>query len=205
MSVKNLTEYQRAQAFAKYKQQTKKGLTEADAILKTLPFLDLLLDAVEDLERSPIYRQKLKQHGKAFKSELCRSLGFVHETDEGTQKQAYWVMDQIEKVDHLISNTHMSKFPLLIKILEEFHKVDDADVERFVKNITTRQYSLITDFLIDKKIINKLKQIMPLVEQMPLVQIAQQISKEQLQNTKGFGEESIRVLDEVFSTSGIRW
>ena len=205
MAVKGLTEYQRSQAYAWYKQQTKKGLTEADAILKTLPFLDLLLDAIEDLEKSPMYRQKLKQHGNAFKKELVRSLGFVHDTTEETQKQAYWVMDQVERVDELISNTHVSKFPMLIKVLESFHDVDEADVKSFVEKITTRQYALITEFAIDKAIITKLKKIMPLVEQMPLVQVSQQITREQLHNTKGFGEESIRILDEVFSSSGIKW
>jgi hypothetical protein len=205
MSGKVLTEYQRAQKFAYYKQQTAKGLREADTILKTLPLLDALLDSIENIEKAPMYRQKVKQHGNAFKSELVRSLGFIHNADEATQKQAYWVMDQVEKVDELISNTHTSKFPLLIKLLERFHELDEADVDSFVKNITTRQYALITEFVIDKKIINKLKNIMPLIEQMPVVQIAQQITKEQLQNTKGFGEESIKVLEEVFSTSGIKW
>ena len=53
--------------------------------------------------------------------------------------------------------------------------------------------------------LTKLKKIMPMLDDMPLVQISQQISREQLENTKGFGEESIKVLNEVFSTSGIRW
>ena len=203
--MKNLTEYQRGQLFAKYKQQTKKGLVEADVILKTLPLLDALLDGIEHVEKSRIYRQQLKQYGNKFKSELTRSLGFIYDTDDTTQSQAHWVMDQVEKVDSLISNTHVSKFPLLIQILEKFHDVDDADVDSFVDSIVTRQYALITEFVLPKELISKLKKIMPMLDQMPVVQIAQQITREQLQNTKGFGEESIKVLNEVFSTSGIKW
>ena len=205
MSMKNLTEYQRGQLFAKYKQQTAKGLKEADVILKTLPLLDALLDSIEQVERSPMYRQQLKQYGNKFKSELTRSLGFIYDTDDTTQSQAHWVMDQVEKVDSLISNTHVSKFPLLIQILEKFHDVDNADIDSFVDSIVTRQYALITEFVLPKELISKLKKIMPMLDQMPVVQIAQQITREQLQNTKGFGEESIKILNEVFATSGIKW
>jgi len=205
MSVKNLTQYKRERVFAKYKANTKQGLKDADAILKTLPYLDLLLDAIEEIENSDVYRHKLKQTGNAFKKELVRSLGFLHNTDEETQQQAFWVMDQVEKVDELIGNTHMSKFPLLIKIIQEFHKIDEADVETFVGNITTRQYAYITEFVLPKEIIGKLKKIMPMIEEMPLIQVSQQISRQQLQNTKGFGEESIKILNEVFATSGIKW
>ena len=59
--------------------------------------------------------------------------------------------------------------------------------------------------MLPKELINKLKKIMPLVEDVAVVQIAQQITREQLQNTKGFGDESIKILEEVFSTSGIKW
>ncbi len=203
--MKGLTEYQRGQIFAKYKQQTSKGLREADTILKTLPLLDVLLDAIEDLQNSPMFRQKMKQHGNNFKKELVHALGVLNKSDDNTQLQSFEVMDMIEKVDSLIGNIHVSKFPQLINILERFNDIGEADVDTFINNIVTRQYAKITEFHIDKKIITKLKKIMPLLDDMPLVQISQQITREQLQNTKGFGEQSIRVLEEVFSTSGIRW
>ena len=203
--MKGLTEYQRSKIFAKYKQQTAKGLKEADMILKTLPLLDVLLDAIEDLQNSPMYRQKMKQHGNNFKKELIHALGVLNKSDDNTQLQSFEVMDMVEKVDTLIGNIHVSKFPQLINILERFNEIGEADVDSFVTNIVSRQYAKITEFHIDKKIITKLKKIMPLLDDMPLVQISQQISREQLENTKGFGEESIKVLNEVFSTSGIRW
>ncbi len=203
--MKGLTEYQRGQIFAKYKQQTAKGLREADTILKTLPLLDVLLDAIEDLQNSPMFRQKMKMHGNNFKKELVHALGVLNKSDDNTQLQSFEVMDMIEKVDSLIGNIHVSKFPQLINILERFNDIGEADVDTFINNIVTRQYAKITEFHIDKKIITKLKKIMPLLDDMPLVQISQQITREQLQNTKGFGEQSIRVLEEVFSTSGIRW
>ena len=203
--IKGLTEYQRSQKYKVYKQQTVKGLKEADTILKTLPILDVLLDAIEGIEKSKMYRQKMKMHGSKFKEELLHALGILNNADDETQKQAFGVMDQVEKVDTLIGNIHVSKFTSLINVLERFNDLGNADVDTFVNNIVTRQYALITEFHIDKKIINKLKKIMPLVDEVPLVQIATEISQEQLQNTKGFGSESIKVLNEVFSTSGIKW
>ena len=203
--MKGLTEYQRSQVFAKYKKQTAKGLREADTILKTLPLLDVLLDAIEDLQNSPMFRQKMKQHGNNFKKELIHALGVLNKSDDNTQLQSFEVMDMIEKVDSLIGNIHVSKFPQLINVLERFNDIGEADVDTFIQNIVSRQYAKITEFHIDKKIITKLKKIMPLLDDMPLIQISQQITKDQLQNTKGFGEESIRVMEEVFSTSGIRW
>jgi hypothetical protein len=203
--MKGLTEYQRSQMYAKYKQQTAKGLKEADMILKTLPLLDVLLDAIEDLQNSPMYRQKMKQHGNNFKKELLHALGVLNKSDDNTQLQSFEVMDMVEKVDTLIGNIHVSKFPQLINVLDRFNEIGEADIDTFVTNIVSRQYAKITEFHIDKKIITKLKKIMPLLDEMPLVQISQQISRDKLQNTKGFGEESIKVLNEVFSTSGIRW
>jgi hypothetical protein len=203
--MKGLTQYQRDRMFAKYKQQTAKGLKEADMILKTLPLLDVLLDAIEDLQNSPMYRQKMKQHGNQFKKELIHALGVLNKSDDNTQLQSFEVMDMVEKVDSLIGNIHVSKFPQLINILERFNDIGEADIDTFVNGIVSRQYAKITEFHIDKKIITKLKKIMPMLDDMPLVQISQQISREQLENTKGFGEESIKVLNEVFSTSGIRW
>lgn len=203
--MKGLTQYQRDRMFARYKQQTAKGLKEADMILKTLPLLDVLLDAIEDLQNSPMYRQKMKQHGNQFKKELIHALGVLNKSDDNTQLQSFEVMDMIEKVDSLIGNIHVSKFPQLINILERFNDIGEADIDTFVNGIVSRQYAKITEFHIDKKIITKLKKIMPLLDDMPLIQISQQITKDQLQNTKGFGEESIKVLNEVFSTSGIRW
>lgn len=203
--MKGLTEYQRSQMYAKYKQQTAKGLKEADMILKTLPLLDVLLDAIEDLQNSPMYRQKMKQHGNNFKKELLHALGVLNKSDDNTQLQSFEVMDMVEKVDTLIGDIHVSKFPQLINVLDRFNEIGEADIDTFVTNIVSRQYAKITEFHIDKKIITKLKKIMPLLDEMPLVQISQQISRDKLQNTKGFGEESIKVLNEVFSTSGIRW
>ena len=142
----------------------------------------------------------MKQHGNNFKKELVHALGVLNKSDDNTQLQSFEVMDMIEKVDTLIGNIHVSKFPQLINVLERFNDIGEADVDTFINNIVTRQYAKITEFHIDKKIITKLKKIMPLLDDMPLVQISQQITREQLQNTKGFGDQSIRVLEEVFST-----
>ena len=53
--MKGLTEFQRSQYYAKYKKGTAKGLKEADTILKVLPLLDVLMDAIEDLEKAAWY------------------------------------------------------------------------------------------------------------------------------------------------------
>ncbi|GAF70598.1 unnamed protein product [marine sediment metagenome] len=203
--LKKMSEYQRSQYYAKSKAKSTKVLKESDTIIKILPLLDPLLDAIEPLENSPMFRQKIKQHGKAFKIELNHALSVLNNSEDDTQKQAFAVMDQVEKVDELIKNTHVSKYGMLITILETFHDVDDADVNSFIKNIVTRQYATLKEFHIDKKIITKMKKVMPLVEDIALIQVAQQISKDQLLNTKGFGEESIKVLNEVFNSSGIKW
>ena len=203
--LKKMSEYQKARYYAPHKAKSTKVLKESDAIMKIMPLLDPLLDAIEPLENSPMFRQKIKQHGKAFKLELNHALSVLNNSADDTQKQAFSVMDQVEKVDKLIKDTHISKYGLLIQILETFHEVDSSDVDSFIKNIVTRQYATLKEFHIDKKIITKLKKLMPLVEDIALIQVAQQISKEQLINTKGFGEESIKVLSEVFSSSGIKW
>jgi len=203
--LKKMSEYQKARYYAPHKAKSTKVLKESDAIMKIMPLLDPLLDAIEPLENSPMFRQKIKQHGKAFKLELNHALSVLNNSADDTQKQAFGVMDQVEKVEQLIKDTHISKYGLLIQILETFHEVDSSDVDSFIKNIVTRQYATLKEFHIDKKIITKLKKLMPLVEDIALIQVAQQISKEQLINTKGFGAESIKVLNEVFSSSGIKW
>jgi hypothetical protein len=203
--MKGLTEFQRSQYYAKYKKGTAKGLKEADTILKVLPLLDVLMDAIEDLENSPMFRQKMKMHGNKFKGELVHALGLVNNTDDETQKQSFNIMDQVETIDSLVGNIHVSKFPLLIKTLERFGEITEGTTDKFIESIVTRQYAKITEFVLPAALINKLKKIMPLVEDVAVVQIAQQITKEQLQNTKGFGDESIKILEEVFSTSGIKW
>ena len=203
--MKGLTEFQRSQYYAKYKKGTAKGLKEADTILKVLPLLDVLMDAIEDLENSPMFRQKMKMYGNKFKGELVHALGLVNNTDDETQKQSFSIMDQVESIDSLVGNIHVSKFPLLINVLERFGEITEGTTDKFIESIVTRQYAKITEFVLPKELINKLKKIMPLVEDVAVIQIAQQISKEQLQNTKGFGDESIRILEEVFSTSGIKW
>ena len=203
--LKKMSEYQKARYYAPHKAKSTKVLKESDAIMKIMPLLDPLLDAIEPLENSPMFRQKIKQHGKAFKLELNHALSVLNNSADDTQKQAFGVMDQVEKVEQLIKDTHISKYGLLIQILETFHEIDSSDVDSFIKNIVTRQYATLKEFHIDKKIITKLKKLMPLVEDIALIQVAQQISKEQLINTKGFGEESIKVLSEVFSSSGIKW
>ena len=203
--MKGLTEFQRSQYYAKYKKGTAKGLKEADTILKVLPLLDVLMDAIEDLENSPMFRQKMKMHGNKFKGELVHALNLVNNTDDETQKQSFSIMDQVESIDSLVGNIHVSKFPLLINVLERFGEITEGTTDKFIESIVTRQYAKITEFVLPAALINKLKKIMPLVEDVAVIQIAQQISKEQLQNTKGFGDESIRILEEVFSTSGIKW
>jgi hypothetical protein len=107
--------------------------------------------------------------------------------------------------DSLVGNIHVSKFPLLINVLERFGEITEGTTDKFIESIVTRQYAKITEFVLPAALINKLKKIMPLIEDVAVVQIAQQISREQLQNTKGFGDESIKILEEVFSTSGIKW
>lgn len=200
-----LTEYLKKKKYAPYKAKTTQVLKEADAIMKTMPLLDPLLDAIEDLENSPMYRRKMKMHGKGLKSELVHALGVLNNSDDETQQQAFGVMDKVERVQELIKDTHVSKLDKLIKILETFHDVDNANIDKFVKEIVSRQYACITEFAIDKSIITKLKKIMPMVEDIAILQISQQISKQQLQDTKGFGNESIRILEELFHTSGIKW
>ena len=163
------------------------------------------MDAIEDLENSPMFRQKMKMHGNKFKGELVHALNLVNNTDDETQKQSFSIMDQVETIDSLVGNIHVSKFPLLINVLERFGEITEGTTDKFIESIVTRQYAKITEFVLPKELINKLKKIMPLIEDVAVIQIAQQISKEQLQNTKGFGDESIRILEEVFSTSGIKW
>jgi hypothetical protein len=203
--MKGLTEFQRSQYYAKYKKGTAKGLKEADTILKVLPLLDVLMDAIEDLENSKMFRQKMKMYGNKFKGELVHALGVLNNTDDETQKQSFNIMNQVETVDSLVCNIHVSKFPLLIKTLERFGEITEGTVDKFIESIVTRQYAKITEFVLPKELINKLKKIMPLVEDVAVIDISQQISREQLQNTKGFGDESIKILEEVFSTSGIKW
>ena len=203
--MKGLTEFQRSQYYAKYKKGTAKGLKEADTILKVLPLLDVLMDAIEDLENSPMFRQKMKMYGNKFKGELVHALNLVNNTDDETQKQSFSIMDQVETIDSLVGNIHVSKFPLLINVLERFGEITEGTTDKCIESIVTRQYAKITEFVLPAALINKLKKIMPLIEDVAVVQIAQQITREQLQNTKGFGDESIKILEEVFSTSGIKW
>ena len=188
-----------------YKQQSTKNLKEADLVLKTLATLDPLLNLVDDIESTNIYKHELKRAGKTFKKELEKSLGVVFNTTDQTQSEAFWVMDQIDQLDDLITNTHISKFPDLIKLLQRFHELEGADIDTFVKSVVNRQYATLNEFVLPNAIISKLRDVVPLLDSMPLLQLSQQLPKSRAEQIKGLGEQSIRILNEVFATSGIVW
>ena len=188
-----------------YKQQSTKNLKEADLVLKTLATLDPLLNLVDDIESTNIYKHELKRAGKTFKKELEKSLGVVFNTTDQTQSEAFWVMDQIDQLDDLITNTHISKFPDLIKLLQRFHELEGADTDTFIKSVVNRQYATINEFVFPAGIISKLRDVVPMVDSMPLLQLSQQLPKSRAEQIKGLGEQSIRILNEVFATSGIVW
>ena len=80
-----------------YKAKSIKNLKEADLVLKTLATLDPFLNLIEDIESTNIYKHELKRAGKTFKRELEKSLGVVFNTNDKTQSEAFWVMDQVEQ------------------------------------------------------------------------------------------------------------
>jgi len=188
-----------------YKQQSTKNLKEADLVLKTLATLDPLLNLVDDIESTNIYKHELKRAGKTFKKELEKSLGVVFNTNDQTQSEAFWVMNQIDQLDDLITNTHISKFPDLIKLLQRFHELEGADTDTFIKSVVNRQYATINEFVLPSGIISKLRDVVPMLDSMPLLQLSQQLPKSRAESIKGLGEQSIRILNEVFATSGIVW
>jgi hypothetical protein len=188
-----------------YKQQSTKNLKEADLVLKTLATLDPLLNLVDDIESTNIYKHELKRAGKTFKKELEKSLGVVFNTTDQTQSEAFWVMDQVDQLDDLITNTHISKFPDLIKLLQRFHELEGADTDTFIKSVVNRQYATINEFVLPAGIISKLREVVPMLDSMPLLQLSQQLPKSRAESIKGLGEQSIRILNEVFATSGIVW
>ena len=188
-----------------YKQQSTKNLKEADLVLKTLATLDPLLNLVDDIESTNIYKHELKRAGKTFKKELEKSLGVVFNTTDQTQSEAFWVMDQVDQLDQLITDTHISKFPDLIKLLQRFHELEGADTDTFVKSVVNRQYATINEFVLPAGIISKLRDVVPMLDSMPLLQLSQQLPKSRAEQIKGLGEQSIKILNEVFSTSGIVW
>ena len=188
-----------------YKQQSTKNLKEADLVLKTLATLDPLLNLVDDIESTNIYKHELKRAGKTFKKELEKSLGVVFNTTDQTQSEAFWVMDQIDQLDDLITNTHISKFPDLIKLLQRFHELEGEDTDTFMKSVVNRQYATINEFVLPNGIISKLRDVVPMLDSMPLLQLSQQLPKSRAEQIKGLGEQSIKILNEVFATSGIVW
>ena len=188
-----------------YKQQSTKNLKEADLVLKTLATLDPLLNLVDDIESTNIYKHELKRAGKTFKKELEKSLGVVFNTTDQTQSEAFWVMDQVDQLDQLITDTHISKFPDLIKLLQRFHELEGADTDTFIKSVVNRQYATINEFVLPAGIISKLRDVVPMLDSMPLLQLSQQLPRSRAESIKGLGEQSIKILNEVFSTSGIVW
>ena len=188
-----------------YRQQSTKNLKEADLVLKTLATLDPLLELIDGIESTNIYKHELKRAGKTFKKELEKSLGVVFNTTDQTQSEAFWVMDQVDQLDELITNTHISKYPDLIKLLQRFHELEGADTDTFVQNVVNRQYATINEFVLPNGIISKLRDVVPLLDKMPLLQLSQQLPKSRAEQIKGLGEQSIRILNEVFATSGIVW
>jgi len=188
-----------------YKQQSTKNLKEADLVLKTLATLDPLLNLVDDIESTNIFKHELKRSGKTFKKELEKSLGVVFNTTDQTQSEAFWVMDQIDQLDQLITDTHISKFPDLIKLLQRFHELEGADTDTFIKSVVNRQYATINEFVLPAGIISKLRDVVPMLDSMPLLQLSQQLPKSRAEQIKGLGEQSIKILNEVFATSGIVW
>ena len=136
-----------------YKAKSIKNLKEADLVLKTLATLDPFLNLIEDIESTNIYKHELKRAGKTFKRELEKSLGVVFNTNDKTQSEAFWVMDQVEQLDDLITNTHISNFATLIKLLQRFHELEGADTDTFIKNVVNRQYATINEFVLPNGII----------------------------------------------------
>jgi hypothetical protein len=114
-------------------------------------------------------------------------------------------MDQIDQLDQLITDTHISKFPDLIKLLQRFHELEGADTDTFIKSVVNRQYATINEFVLPAGIISKLREVVPMLDSMPLLQLSQQLPKTRAESIKGLGEQSIRILNEVFATSGIVW
>ena len=114
-------------------------------------------------------------------------------------------MDQVEQLDDLITNTHISKFPDLIKLLQRFHELEGAYTDTFVKSVVNRQYATINEFVLPAGIISKLRDVVPMLDSMPLLQLSQQLPKSRAEQIKGLGEQSIKILNEVFATSGIVW
>ena len=188
-----------------YRQQSTKNLKEADLVLKTLATLDPLLELIDGIESTNIYKHELKRAGNLFKKELERSMGVIFNTTDQTQSEAFWVMDQVDQLDELITNTHISKYPDLIKLLQRFHELEGADTDTFVQNVVNRQYATINEFVLPNGIISKLRDVVPLLDKMPLLQLSQQLPKSRAEQIKGLGEQSIRILNEVFATSGIVW
>ena len=188
-----------------YRQQSTKNLKEADLVLKTLATLDPFLNLIEDIESTNIFKHELKRAGKTFKKELEKSLGVVFNTTDQTQSEAFWVMDQIDQLDQLITDTHISKFPDLIKLLQRFHELEGADTDTFIKSVVNRQYATINEFVLPNGIISKLRDVVPMLDSMPLLQLSQQLPKSRAEQIKGLGEQSIKILNEVFATSGIVW
>ena len=188
-----------------YKQQSTKNLKEADLVLKTLATLDPFLNLIEDIESTNIFKHELKRSGKTFKKELEKSLGVVFNTTDQTQSEAFWVMDQIDQLDQLITDTHISKFPDLIKLLQRFHELEGADTDTFIKSVVNRQYATINEFVLPNGIVSKLRDVVPMLDSMPLLQLSQQLPKSRAEQIKGLGEQSIKILNEVFATSGIVW
>lgn len=188
-----------------YKAKSIKNLKEADLVLKTLATLDPFLNLIEDIESTNIFKHELKRAGKTFKRELEKSLGIIYNTNDKTQNEAFWVMDQIDQLDDLITNTHISNYPTLIKLLQRFHELEGADTDTFVKSVVNRQYATINEFVLPNGIVSKLRDVVPMLDSMPLLQLSQQLPKSRAQQIKGLGEQSIKILNEVFATSGIVW
>ena len=188
-----------------YKAKSIKNLKEADLVLKTLATLDPFLNLIEDIESTNIFKHELKRSGKTFKKELEKSLGVVFNTTDQTQSEAFWVMDQIDQLDQLITDTHISKFPDLIKLLQRFHELEGADTDTFIKSVVNRQYATINEFVLPNGIVSKLRDVVPMLDSMPLLQLSQQLPKSRAEQIKGLGEQSIKILNEVFATSGIVW
>ena len=188
-----------------YKAQSTKNLKEADLVLKTLSMLDPLLELIDGIESTHIYKHELKRAGNVFKKELERSMGIIFATNDKTQSEAFWVMDQVDQLDELITDTHISKYPDLIKLLQRFHELEGADTDTFIKSVVNRQYATLSEFVLPVGIVSKLREVIPNLDEMPLLLLSQQMPKEKAEKIKGLGEQSIRILNEVFATSGIVW
>jgi len=168
---------------------------------------DMLNDLFGDLDSKALSNSKIY---KALGTSLKQIDTFLDGMYANTDVTEFYIDQnkEVMRLDRNIEKFHPEKLSELNDVLEYLLENDTMSIHEVVKARVNSNNKTLSNFNIDKRLkkrLNQFNQAGVNVLNIPLHQLALLIPRERLENTKGFGAESIKILDGVFRTVKVQW